>query len=184
MSFARTHISQSDALENTEKHEAVEDSDEVDSMGLVIASPVDKNQLAIDHRIEKEYDAFVVHSSADNGWVEKLEYDLTRGFGMRLYFPWRDFDGSHDSMENLIAALNQSYLVLVIVTKSYSGSERCQSVTDEALARCKDSIIRVILEKGVDVPKLGGLWKVALFDVNVREGFFRHLADLMSRQLC
>ena len=182
MAFSTACYSLPDTFQDTGNHH--EDSRGEESAGLSIAVPSDERQpcVAHDQLIEKKYDAFVIHSSADRKWVENLSHNMEGGLRLQLCFAWRDYDKSLSDADNLIYALNNSWLVLIIVTANYCASKSCQRETEEALRCCRNGVIRVILEDSVSTPNLSqiGLWKISLSDMNVREHFFKHLANLMS----
>jgi hypothetical protein len=183
--MATSSACQPAALDDTENHH--EGTSDKESVGLSINSitfPSNEGKPGGAHNqfIEKEYDAFVIHSSADKDWVDKMTYAIEECFHLRLCFTWRNYETSLSYNDNLKYVLNNSWLVLIIVSAKYCASKSCQRETEEALRCRKNGVIRVILED-VSTPNLSslGLWKISLTDDNVREDFFRHLRDLMEQ---
>ena len=141
-----------------------------------------------DELCQKKYDAFVIHSSGDVDWIEKMKHEFETVRKMKLCIPYRDWETQQfchkpDDLK-LNYSLSQSDLVLVIVTKKYLDSESCQRATDRARTNWSSKIIRVILQPGLSTERLSGLGpKIEQFDPNVHGNFFNHLVDLMGRGL-
>ncbi|XP_012938014.1 toll-like receptor 3 [Aplysia californica] len=87
---------------------------------------------------EFQYDLFIVYCNDDGDWVEdELLYVVEEMWGLHTCVHRRDFIAGHFIVDNIVAAMNASRRVLVVVSSQFARSEWC----NYELLLCQSHII-------------------------------------------
>ena len=112
-------------------------------------------RLQPDVRVNEDrfmYDAFVVYSSVDNEWVlDRLRPKLEEDFGFKLCVHDRDFIAGKLITDNVMASMDKSKKIMVVLSNSFSERGWCQfeliAVQAHVLERMRDLLVVVVLEQ-------------------------------------
>ena len=108
---------------------------------------------------DKEYDLFMVYSSADGSAAKSLMEQLEGRFKIRCCFADRDFLPGTEITENIAILMGKSDKVLMLMSPEFSSSGWCWHEMHEAfrkycLEKRRHCIIPVLLEAIPEMPKL------------------------------
>ena len=110
---------------------------------------------------DKEYDMFMVYSSADGSAAKSLMEQLEGRFKIRCCFADRDFLPGIKTADNIEGLMGKSNKVLILMSPEFNSSVWCQRETDEAFRKYyhekrRHCIIPVLLEDTCfpEMPKL------------------------------
>ncbi|XP_022322749.2 uncharacterized protein LOC111124178 [Crassostrea virginica] len=108
---------------------------------------------------DKEYDLFIVYSSADGSAAKSLMEQLEGRFKIRCCFADRDFLPGIEIAENIAISMEKSDKVLMLMSPEFSSSGWCWHEMHEAfrkyyLEKRRHCVIPVLLEAIPEMPKL------------------------------
>ncbi|KAM7437741.1 hypothetical protein ABFA07_012699 [Porites harrisoni] len=112
-----------------------------------------------EHEQDVDYDAFIIYSSADEKWVNKILCPiLEEKHGLRCCVHHRDFVVGKPFRENMADSVYKSRKIIAVVSRNFFKSKYCSQEMDMALGRSldrgDDSVIVIKYEDGVDTRKL------------------------------
>ncbi|KAM9331463.1 toll-like receptor 3 [Gastrophryne carolinensis] len=118
------------------------------------------------------YDAYIIHASRDEYWVNKyllpIENDMTSH--IRFCFEERDFEGGAPILTSIVNSIRNSRKIIFVITNHFLRDKWCRrfkihQAVQQAIEQSRDSIILLFLE---DIPdyKLND-------SIHLRRGMFK-----------